>query len=100
MHTQMQTGVEVQSTEKHLSWKTQDGVSNIARVDEGSELSNVIERIERVLRCGDDDGRGTAPPTTPGILELAASSSERGADPSSTLKRDSCGFKRHTRKES
>ena len=45
-----------------------DRVSNIARVHEGSELSNVIDRRERALRCGDDDGRGTAPATTFGIL--------------------------------
>ena len=33
------------------------------------------------------------------LKQLAASSSDRGADLSSTLKRDSCGFKRNMRKE-
>ena len=56
----------------------QDRVSNIARVHEGSELSNVMEWRKRVLRCG-DDGRGIAPPTSPGF---------------------SCGFKRNMKKGS
>ena len=49
----------------YLGWSAQGRVSNIARVHEGSELSNVIERRKRVLRCGDDDG---APRKNPGIL--------------------------------
>ena len=53
---------------EHFGWNTQDGISDIERVRNRSELSNVIERRERVLRCGDNDGRGTARPTTPGIL--------------------------------
>ena len=35
---------------------------------EGSELRNVVERRERVLRCGDDNGRGFASPTTSGSI--------------------------------
>ena len=49
---------------KRFGWNTQDDVE---RVHEGSELSNVIERRDRVLRCGDEDSRGFAPPTSSGI---------------------------------
>ena len=85
---------------EYLGWKTQDRVSNIARVHEGSELSNVFERRTRVPRCGDNDGilgnAGQAPIESI-RQQLAASSRDRGAVLSSTLKQDSCGFKRNTR---
>ena len=48
------------------------GYSNIERVHERSELSNVIERRERALRCGVDNSRGLAPPPISGILGTAA----------------------------
>ena len=60
--------VDYNQQKEHFGWNTQDGISDIERVRNRSELSNVIERRERVLRCGDNDGRGTARPTTPGIL--------------------------------
>ena len=72
MHTQVQTGVEIQSTEEYLRWNTQDRISDIERGHKRSELSNVIEWRELVLRCGDDDGGGIAPPPTPGIPENAS----------------------------
>ena len=53
--------------QEHHRWNTQDRISEIERVHERSELSNVVER-KRVPRCGDDDGRGTTLPTTSGIL--------------------------------
>ena len=45
--------------------------STALRGHEGLELSNVIERRQRVPRCGVDNGRGIAPPTSPGILGIA-----------------------------
>ena len=97
---------------EYLEWNTQDGVSSVARVHEGSELSNVIERRKWVLSCGDDDGRGIAPPTSLGILGNAGqapianrfNSSTRhhpttGVVLSSTLKQDSCGFNGNTNKK-
>ena len=91
-------------SKEYLWWSAQDRVS---------ELPNVIERRKRVLRFGDDDGRDSAPPTSPGILgnagqapicesiqrQHAASCNDRGAVFSSTLKRDSCGFTRNTMRE-
>ena len=44
------------------------GSATLRRVHKRSELSHVIERRERIPRCGDDDGRDIASPTTPGIL--------------------------------
>ena len=41
-------------------------------ITKGQSCQNVIEWRERVLRCGDDEGRGIAPPTTPGILGNAS----------------------------
>ena len=71
MHSQTQTGAEIQSTERVLRVEHPSSDHNNAeRVHEGSELSNVTERRERVLRCGDDN-RGFAPPTTSGLLGKA-----------------------------
>ena len=64
MHTQMQTGVRFNQQNEHFRWTTQDRISNLASVHKRSELSNVVERRERVPRCGDDDGGGSALPTT------------------------------------
>ena len=110
-HGSFLLGTKNKQQKEYLRWNTPDRVSNIARVHKRSELSNVIERRERVLRCGDDDGRGIAPPTTPGILGNASrapienrfnSSRHHPATGcgASALKRDSCGFKRNTMKES
>ena len=49
MHTQTQTGVEIE----HLRWNSQDRVSNIAKVHTKSELSSVIERRERLTTTAD-----------------------------------------------
>ena len=46
----------------------EDRVNDAARIHERSELPGVVKRRERMLRRGDDDSRGTAPATTPGIL--------------------------------
>ena len=53
---------------EYFGWNTQVRINNVERVHERSELSNVIERRERVPRYGDDNGRGFAPPATSGIL--------------------------------
>ena len=97
MHTQMQTGVDW-----YIGRSARDRVSNIARVHEGSELSNVVERRKRVLRCGDDDGRGALHSSDCESIQrqYAAPSNDRGAVHSNTLKRDSFGFRRNTRRES
>ena len=77
-------------SKEYLGWSAQDRVSNSERIHEGSELSNVIERRKRIQRCGDDDGRGIAPPTTPGILGDVDSTAARGI-----IQRQGCGPRKH-----
>ena len=80
---------------EHLGWSTQGRVINIARIHEGSELSDVIERRKRVLRCGDDDSRGIAPPTSPGILGHAGEATIANRYNASTRQRQGCGPLKH-----
>ena len=53
---------------EHLGRSTQGRVNDVARIHERSDLPDVVRRRERILRLGDDDSRGIAPATTPGLL--------------------------------
>ena len=104
LDAQTQTGVEIQSTERVLRVEHSGSDQQRLRFHEGSELSNVIERRERVLRCGDDNSRGFAPPRTSGILGNAgAAPIENRFDsspPHHPRGKDADLLKRNTRKES
>ena len=68
MHTQMQTGAEIPLTEREPQVEySREGQQHC----ESSPRVRVVKRSraeKRFLSCGDDDGRGIAPPSSLGIL--------------------------------